>query len=79
MVFQRTQLDEEQVRTDVLARRQDQTGLHDAMRRGLPERADPPLAARQCRRVDLELARLRDVRGSGLERGDIRSVSEFCL
>ncbi len=47
MVNSRPQLDEEQVRPDVLARGQDEARLDDPVRRSLAKRADPPLATRK--------------------------------
>ena len=61
MVAKRAQLDKEQVRANILSRGQNKASLHDAMSSSLPERANPPLAARQRRRVDLELECLRYV------------------
>jgi hypothetical protein len=49
------------------------------MRRRLPQSTNPPLAARQRRRVDLELARGGEVRRRRLEPRDISPVRELGL
>lgn len=67
------------MRSHVLPPRENELGLHNPVRRRLGQRADPPLRARQRGRVDLELARLGDVRCRGLQRGDVSPVSELGL
>ena len=49
------------------------------MRSRLTQSSDPPLGAREGRRVDLELLRFQNKRSSGLQRRYIATVSEFGL
>lgn len=67
------------MRSHILPVRQNQPRLYNSKVRGLPKRADPPLRARQRRRVDIELVGFWDVRRGRFELCDVRAVTKFGL
>ena len=79
MVLERPELHEEKVGTNIFAGGEYEAGLDDTVGCSLAKRANPPLAARQRRRVDLELACLGYVGCCCLERGNVGSMAEFGL